>query len=149
MPDQPTTADPAAIGPLELVEYPHPALLRPTKPLARLDDAIREAVERMFEIMYAAQGIGLALSEDFEDIQKHASMVGAGFPYIKSVPDDLELIYIESPRPDGPYGAAGVGELPLTSPHVSIINAINNACGVRITHLPARPEKVLAKLQGK
>jgi aldehyde oxidoreductase len=45
-----------------------------------------------------AQGIGLALTEDFEDIQKHASMVGAGFPYIKAVPDDLELIYMESLR---------------------------------------------------
>jgi peptide deformylase len=63
MPDQPSTADPAAIGPLELVEYPHPALLRPTKPLARLDDCIREAVEQMFEIMYAAQGIGLAANQ--------------------------------------------------------------------------------------
>jgi peptide deformylase len=63
MPDQPATADPAAIGPLELVEYPHPALLRPTKPLARLDDCIRAAVEQMFEIMYAAQGIGLAANQ--------------------------------------------------------------------------------------
>ncbi len=96
-----------------------------------------------------AQGIGLALTEDFEDIQKHSSMIGAGFPYIKAVPDDMELIYVESPRPDGPHGAGGVGEAPLTSPHVAIINAINNACGARITHLPARPEKVLAKLQGK
>lgn len=96
-----------------------------------------------------AQGIGLALTEDFEDIQKHSSMVGAGFPYIKAVPDDMELIYVESMRPDGPHGAGGVGEAPLTSPHVAIINAINNACGARITHLPARPEKVLAKLQGK
>jgi len=52
-----------AIGPLALVEYPHPALLRPAKPLARLDDALREAVERMFEIMYEAQGVGLAANQ--------------------------------------------------------------------------------------
>jgi aldehyde oxidoreductase len=95
-----------------------------------------------------AQGIGLALSEDFEDIKKHSTLVGAGFPYIKQIPDDMEIIYVETPRPEGPFGAAGVGELPLTSPHAAIINAIHHACGVRITQLPALPEKVLAALQG-
>jgi aldehyde oxidoreductase len=90
-----------------------------------------------------AQGIGLALTEDFEDIKKHATLMGAGFPYIKQIPDDLEIMYVETPREHGPFGAAGVGELPLTSPHAAIINAIHQACGARVTHLPARPEKVL------
>lgn len=94
-----------------------------------------------------AQGIGLALSEDFEDIKKHNNMLGAGVPYIKDIPDNIEIIYVENARKDGPFGAAGVGELPLTSPHVAIINAIYNACGVRIRHLPAYPEKVLAGLK--
>ena len=94
-----------------------------------------------------AQGIGLALSEDYEDIKKHSTMVGAGFPYIKQIPDDMELIYVETPRKDGPFGAAGVGEMPLTSPHAAVINGITNACGVRITRLPALPEKVLAGLK--
>ena len=94
-----------------------------------------------------AQGIGLALTEDFEDIKKHSTLMGAGFPYAKQIPDDIELIYVETPRPEGPFGAAGVGELPLTSPHAAIINAIYNACGVRITRLPALPEKVLAGLK--
>ena len=58
-----TTTDPTAIGPLGLVEFPHPALRRPAKPLVRLDDAVREAVERMFEIMYEAEGIGLAANQ--------------------------------------------------------------------------------------
>ena len=96
-----------------------------------------------------AQGVGLALSEDFEDIQKHSTLAGAGFPYIKQIPDDMELIYVETPREYGPFGAAGCGELPLTSPHAAIINAIHNACGVRITKLPALPEKVLAGLKAK
>ena len=94
-----------------------------------------------------AQGIGLALTEDYEDLKKHATMVGAGFPYIKQIPDDMELVYVETPRPDGPFGASGVGELPLTCPHAAVINAIYNACGVRITKLPALPEKVLAGLK--
>ena len=96
-----------------------------------------------------AQGIGLALTEDYEDIKKHSTMAGAGFPYIKQIPDDIELIYVETPRKDGPYGAAGVGEMPLTTPHAAVINAITNACGVRITRLPALPEKVLAGLKAK
>lgn len=96
-----------------------------------------------------AQGIGLALTEDFEDIQKHSTMVGAGFPYTKMIPDDMEIEYVEAPREHGPFGAAGVGELPLTSPHAAIINAIYKACGVRITRLPALPEKILAGLNAK
>jgi aldehyde oxidoreductase len=94
-----------------------------------------------------AQGIGLALSEDFEDIEKHSTMLGAGIPYAKDIPDKFDIYYFENARPQGPFGAAGVGELPLTSPHVAVVNAIKNATGVRITHLPARPEKVLAGLK--
>ncbi|MEA4855194.1 molybdopterin-dependent aldehyde oxidoreductase [Solidesulfovibrio sp.] len=94
-----------------------------------------------------AQGIGLALSEDFEDIKKHSSLAGAGVPYIHDIPDAMELIYVESPREHGPYGNSGVGEVPLCGPHPAIINAIYNACGVRIRHLPAYPEKVLAGLK--
>ena len=94
-----------------------------------------------------AQGIGLALSEDFEDIEKHSTMLGAGIPYAKDIPDKFDIIYFENHREFGPFGASGVGELPLTSPHVSIVNAIYNATGVRIRQLPARPEKVLAGLK--
>jgi len=93
-----------------------------------------------------AQAIGLALTEDFEDIKKHSTLAGAGFPYIKQIPDNMELIYVESPRPDGPFGASGVGELPLTCPHAAVINGIYHACGARIRQLPALPEKVLAAM---
>jgi len=94
-----------------------------------------------------AQGIGLALSEDFEDIKKHSTMAGAGMPTIKDIPDKMELIYIESPREHGPFGASGCGEVSLCGPHPAIINAIANATGVVIRHLPAYPEKVLAGLK--
>ena len=87
--------------------------------------------------------------KDIEDITKQDSMRSAGIPYANDIPDDIEIQYFETPRPNGPFGAAGTGELPLTSPHVSIINAIANATGVRIRHLPAYPEKVLAGLKAK
>jgi aldehyde oxidoreductase len=96
-----------------------------------------------------AQGIGLALSEDFEDLKKHTSLLACGIPYPKDIPDNFNILYVETPRSNGPFGAAGVGELPLTSPHACVVNAIYNACGVRITKLPALPEKVLAGLKAK
>ncbi|ACN16935.1 Mop2 [Desulforapulum autotrophicum HRM2] len=95
-----------------------------------------------------AQGIGLALSEDFENIGRHSTLMGAGLPYIEDVPDEMELIHMNHPRQHGgPYGASGIGELPLTAPHPAILNAIYNACGVRIRRLPALPEKILEGLK--
>jgi aldehyde oxidoreductase len=94
-----------------------------------------------------AQGIGLALSEDFEKLDKHTSLLACGIPYPKDIPDKFDIHYVETPRENGPFGAAGVGELPLTSSHVAVINGIYDATGVRIRHLPALPEKVLQGLK--
>ena len=93
------------------------------------------------------QGIGLALTEDFEDLSKHTSLLKCGIPYPNDVPDDIELHYNETYRPYGPYGAAGCGEAPLDAPHPAILNAIYNATGARVTRIPALPEKVLAALK--
>ncbi len=95
------------------------------------------------------QGIGLALSEDFEDLKKHTTLTGCGIPQIKDAPDEMDIIHQETKRPYGPYGMAGSGEMPLSAPHAGIVNAIYDACGVRITKLPARPEKVLEALKNK
>ncbi len=94
-----------------------------------------------------AQGIGLALTEDFEDLTKHTSLKNCGIPYPKDIPDDIELHYTQTYRPNGPYGAAGCGEAPLDAPHPAILNAIFNATGARITRVPALPEVVLAALK--
>lgn len=94
-----------------------------------------------------AQGIGLALTEDFDDLDKHTTLIGCGLPFIEDIPDDFTIEYVETPRESGPYGASGVGEAPLTAPHPAILNAIYQACGARITAIPAKPEKVLAALE--
>ncbi len=108
--------------------------------------ASRQAVDGQ---MYGGmvQGIGLALSEDFEDIKKHTNMIACGMPYIKDVPDALVANFPRLRGRPARSAPCGCGEIPLTSPHASIINAIYHACGARITHLPARPEKVLAALK--
>ncbi|MDR2368246.1 MAG: molybdopterin-dependent oxidoreductase [Deltaproteobacteria bacterium] len=94
-----------------------------------------------------AQAIGLALTEDFEDIDKHKTMIGGGFPYIKDIPDQIEIVYFENAREHGVHGAAGVGEIPLCVPHPSILNAIYNATGARVTRIPALPERVLEAMK--
>ncbi len=96
-----------------------------------------------------AQSIGLALTEDFEDIQKHKTMRGAGIPYIKDIPDNMVLQYFETPREYGPHGAAGCGEIPLCVPHSAVINALNNAIGARVHRIPALPELVLEAIKSK
>jgi len=93
-----------------------------------------------------AQGIGLALTEDFEDLKKHINLVNCGLPFIYDVPDDIQIIYNITPREHGPHGAAGAGEGPLSAPHPAILNAIYNACGVRIYSVPALPGKIKAGL---
>ena len=92
------------------------------------------------------QGIGLALSEDFEDYKKHTTIKGCGIPYPEDVPDDFNIIYTQTPRPTGPFGASGCGEGPLTAGHPAILSAIFHATGARIFEIPAVPEKVKAAL---
>jgi len=94
-----------------------------------------------------AQGIGLALTEDYEDLKKHATIRGAGIPYIKDIPDSMDITYVETPRAAGPFGASGVGEMPLTAPHAAVLNAVYNACGARVREIPALPEKILAAMK--
>ena len=96
-----------------------------------------------------AQVIGLALTEDFDDLKKHTNLLDCCLPYPRDIPDDMEILYLETPRPLGPFGAAGVGEAPLTAPHPAILNAIYNACGVRILKVPALPEIVKKALDEK
>jgi aldehyde oxidoreductase len=93
-----------------------------------------------------AQGIGFALTEDFDDLKKHITLAGCGLPMIEDIPDDFVIEYAEVLRPSGPYGASGVGEVPLCASAPAVLNAIYHACGVRITEIPALPEKIKAGL---
>ena len=45
-----------------------------------------------------AQGIGLALTEDFEDIEKHTTLAACGIPYAKDIPDDIRHHLLSRPR---------------------------------------------------
>jgi peptide deformylase len=53
-------ADPTT---LQIVHYPHPTLRHKSKPVKRVDAALRHTVRRMFELMYEAKGVGLAANQ--------------------------------------------------------------------------------------
>ena len=56
----------------------------------------------------------------------------------------IRTILIENPYSRGPFGAKGIGELPMDGPAPAIIAAIHDATGVWLDEIPATPEKVLA-----
>ena len=98
----------------------------------------------------AVQSMGQAIMEDFTI--KEGIPVNKNFAkYILPTSVDIPVIHstlVEDPDPFSPLGAKGIGEpapLPTTP---AIINAIYDAVGVRITSLPATPEKILNKIKG-
>ena len=91
-----------------------------------------------------SHAIGFALSENYEDVKKHTNPFAAGVPYIKDVPDDMTVIHLDGYDERGPFGSSGASEAFQSSDHMAVINAINNAVGVRIYELPATPDKVKA-----
>ena len=93
-----------------------------------------------------SHAIGFALSENYDDVKKHTNIFSAGVPYIKDVPDKLVAVHLDGFDKNGPFGSSGASEAFQSSDHVAVINAINNACGVRIYELPASPAKVKAGL---
>ena len=59
----------------------------------------------------------------------------------------VESVIVEVPAPNGPFGAKGVGEPPITPTLATMANAVVDAVGVRINDLPIKPEKVLNALR--
>ncbi len=98
----------------------------------------------------AVQGIGWALNEEYI-YDKNGRMDNPGFlDYRCPVASDLPMvdaILVEVPNPRHPFGAKGVGEVPIVPPMAAVANAIRDAIGIRLHHLPMSPPKVLAALE--
>jgi peptide deformylase len=58
---------PASVGRqvpgMQIVHFPHPALRFKSTPIIRIDNELRQIVREMFDLMYAADGIGLAANQ--------------------------------------------------------------------------------------
>lgn len=92
----------------------------------------------------SAQGLGFALMEEFipgrtENLHDYLIPTAGDVPHVRS-------ILIEDPDAHGPFGAKGIGEQVLIPTAPAILNAVRDATGARLRHLPATPDKVLRAL---
>ncbi len=90
-------------------------------------------------------GLGAALLEEY------VPGVTTGFsdyyiPTAKAMPE-IEVILIEVPSYQGPFGAKGLGEAATLPAAPAIVNAISRAIGARIREIPATPERVLMAMR--
>jgi len=98
------------------------------------------------------QGIGWALNEEYF-MSDQGSMVNSSFlDYRMPISLDLpmiETIIVEVANPGHPFGVRGVGEVPIVPPMAALANAISDAIGVRMQHLPMSPGAILEALWKK
>jgi len=97
------------------------------------------------------QGLGYALMEEHQ--LKEGRILNDQFStYIIPTPMDtpeIQSILVEHEYPWGPYGAKGLGETPIIGVAPAVTAAIAHATGVRLSEIPATPERVWAALRRK
>ena len=90
-----------------------------------------------------AQGLGYALLENV--VMKNGAMANSQLtnyviPTTLDMPE-LDVVMMENPYPGGPFGAKGLGELPMDGPAPAVVNAIR-ALGIDLREIPATPERL-------
>jgi CO/xanthine dehydrogenase Mo-binding subunit len=96
-----------------------------------------------------AQGIGYALYEHVawqDGVMANARMADYILPTSADTPP-IRVIFRDVPYPHGPFGAKGLGELPIDGAAPAIVNAINHALGTRLDRIPALPEALMEALE--
>ncbi len=91
------------------------------------------------------QGLGSALWEKFvfaDGRLLNGSFVDYKIPTARDVPPVMQQFFVETPHPQGPYGARGVAEHPMISVPGAVGNAVSRAVGVEFFDLPLDPERV-------
>ncbi len=97
-------------------------------------------------------GIGHALTEEFivEEGQVFTDHLSRyRMPSIQHVPEEIRVIIVEDPTKEGPYGGKGVGEISTMPVPPAIVNAVHNACGVRLNRIPIDQDWLASQLQAK
>ena len=85
-------------------------------------------------------GLGYALTEELPcegGIPEGWSVRDLGALRARDVPE-IEVILVEAPEPEGPYGAKGVGEIGLVPTAAAVASALEAFDGVRRRRLPMR-----------
>lgn len=95
------------------------------------------------------QGLGYSLAEQFViDPNNHAHLSNSYLDYgllSSDTTPSIQILLIEPGDPNGPFGAKGIGELPLDPGMALIGSAIRNAIGVWLDP-PFTPAKILQAL---
>jgi CO/xanthine dehydrogenase Mo-binding subunit len=92
-----------------------------------------------------AQGLGWALLEEVvmrDGRMANNSLTNYIVPTTLDTPD-MAVVLLERPYKHGPFGAKGVGEMPIDGPAPAVINALRHA-GFDLREIPATPERVMA-----
>jgi CO/xanthine dehydrogenase Mo-binding subunit len=95
-----------------------------------------------------AQAIGFALYEKVvwdKGRMRNNQMTNYIMPGSTDLPA-IRVYFDEVGNPHGAYGAKGIGELPMDGPAPAIINAVEDATGIRCTSIPLLPEDIIAAL---
>jgi CO/xanthine dehydrogenase Mo-binding subunit len=95
-----------------------------------------------------AQGIGYALTEDFQTqkgLIRTRDLSTCLIPTALDLPEILSLA-VDGHEPTGPRGLKGVGEVGLNGPAPALAAALEDATGERLRDFPLTPERVLAAL---
>jgi CO/xanthine dehydrogenase Mo-binding subunit len=91
-----------------------------------------------------AQALGWGLFE--EVVLRDGRMANGQFTnYILPTAVDtppIDLVLLERPWAHGPFGAKGIGELPMDGGAPAVVNAIADALGVDLDRIPATPERI-------
>ena len=93
----------------------------------------------------SAQGIGYAIVEHVamrDGVMANASLTNYTIPTTLDTPR-MDIVLLENPYEDGPFGAKGLGELPMDGPAPAVINALRHL-GVGLCEIPATPERVMS-----
>jgi CO/xanthine dehydrogenase Mo-binding subunit len=93
----------------------------------------------------SAQGLGFALLERVvmrDGGMANASLTNYTIPTTLDTPV-MDIAILENPYADGPYGAKGLGELPVDGPAPAVVNAIRHL-SIDIREIPATPEHILS-----
>ncbi|MHB2018682.1 MAG: xanthine dehydrogenase family protein molybdopterin-binding subunit [Candidatus Xenobia bacterium] len=96
------------------------------------------------------QGLGYALTEQicFDDKGRTVNADFTGYKIFSAADmPKMTTILVETHEPTGPFGAKSIAEIPIDGPAPAVANAVANAIGVRVHHLPITPEKVLQALR--
>jgi len=100
----------------------------------------------------AVQALGYALLEDFRTAQGRVltdKLSTYLIPTVLDIPERLDAIIVETPDPNGPFGARGMGEMPYLPAAAAVAAAVHDATGVRFDAFPLTPERVWRGIREK